>query len=482
MLNLLNGSTYVSRSLVETGYYAGATNRSLPSLLTGNATSAFWNSSASALLMAPRTAPYSSSVFLYSATPGNLVSVQSIGAGSPSISSGDGFEEYLFVTPVSTTSWNFPYYAGFAGGINGGEGQLLFPNSITPYIVLQWDPFDGNGSSFNLYLVTPSAGGNVSSANIRGMGPLGSPPGTVPDGGDYLVFDTSYSVRNNTLSAQLADENKSAVDYSLSTNLSQDGFSPTYNGSDRYYFGAGGSAGGFAQSSWGLLYNALSSSPVSNATYLVTFTGSGLPSGANWSVTLAGTTHFSTKASIAFTEANGSYPFTVGSVVGYTASPGSGSVTVNGAVTLPITFSSSGAGGGGGGLPPILGLPGVEGYVVVGVTVAVAVIAGVLIALHSYAAASGGAIVGGAAGRRAYRRWRKGKGPPPPGASPPGTGSGATGPPTGASAPPPATGTSREPYVPAPAPPPGAATPFCPGCGRPYAGSERFCLGCGRPR
>ena len=75
--------------------------------------------------------------------------------------------------------------------------------------------------------------------------------------------------------------------------------------------------------------------------YAVTFAESGLPSGTNWSVTLNGTSRSSTASSIGFTEANGTYSFSVGAVSGYTASPASGSVTVNGAPeTEAITFSA----------------------------------------------------------------------------------------------------------------------------------------------
>ncbi len=79
----------------------------------------------------------------------------------------------------------------------------------------------------------------------------------------------------------------------------------------------------------------------SSRTYTVTFTEGGLPSGTSWSVTLRGTTQSSTSSSIAFTEANGTYAFTVGAVSGYTASPSSGSVTVNGAaVSKAVTFTA----------------------------------------------------------------------------------------------------------------------------------------------
>jgi subtilase family serine protease len=78
-------------------------------------------------------------------------------------------------------------------------------------------------------------------------------------------------------------------------------------------------------------------------TYTVTFTESGLPSGTSWSVTFNGNTKSSTTTTISYTGiANGSYSYTVGSVSGYTASPSSGTITVNGAnVNQAITFTAS---------------------------------------------------------------------------------------------------------------------------------------------
>ena len=80
--------------------------------------------------------------------------------------------------------------------------------------------------------------------------------------------------------------------------------------------------------------------PSPSATFDVTFSETGLASGTSWTVTLGGTTSSSTTASIVFHMANGTYSFTVGAVSGYTASPASGSVTVNGAaVTKGVTFT-----------------------------------------------------------------------------------------------------------------------------------------------
>jgi hypothetical protein len=74
----------------------------------------------------------------------------------------------------------------------------------------------------------------------------------------------------------------------------------------------------------------------------VTFTQSGLTAGTSWSVTVSGTTLTSTGGSIVFAGlTNGSYPYTVTFVNGYTASPASGTVTVAGsAQSIPITYAA----------------------------------------------------------------------------------------------------------------------------------------------
>ena len=74
------------------------------------------------------------------------------------------------------------------------------------------------------------------------------------------------------------------------------------------------------------------------AAYSVDFTESGLPTGTSWSVTFNGATSSSSNPTISFTAPNGTYPFSVGPVPGYSPNPQSGSLTVNGA---PITQTIS---------------------------------------------------------------------------------------------------------------------------------------------
>ncbi|MGC8580167.1 MAG: hypothetical protein ACP5MB_08930, partial [bacterium] len=70
----------------------------------------------------------------------------------------------------------------------------------------------------------------------------------------------------------------------------------------------------------------------------VTFTESGLPAGASWSVTLNGTTKSSNSSTIVFQEPIGMYTYTVGSVSGYTISPGSGTINVTGNEQIAMSF------------------------------------------------------------------------------------------------------------------------------------------------
>jgi DNA-binding beta-propeller fold protein YncE len=120
-------------------------------------------------------------------------------------------------------------------------------------------------------------------------------------------------------------------------------------------------------------------------TYLVRFTETGLPAGTSWTVTLESTPGSSTTDTILFAEGNNTYSFTVGTVSGYTAAPSSGSVVVDGGpVSKTITFtavttpppSSSSSG--------FLGLPGSDGYVLLGLLVAALVVLLLLLAARRH--------------------------------------------------------------------------------------------------
>ncbi|MGC9175088.1 MAG: hypothetical protein ACP5GO_04475 [Thermoprotei archaeon] len=76
--------------------------------------------------------------------------------------------------------------------------------------------------------------------------------------------------------------------------------------------------------------------------YAVTFTESGLPSGTRWFVVLNGVNKSSMSPQLTFEEADGTYPFYVGKVNGYSESPQSGYVKVSSqAVSQDIVFTPS---------------------------------------------------------------------------------------------------------------------------------------------
>ena len=92
--------------------------------------------------------------------------------------------------------------------------------------------------------------------------------------------------------------------------------------------------------------------PVDLVAYTVTFTETGLPSGTHWCVKLGKTTECSTGPSIVFAEGNGTYTYKVTVGSGYSVTPMSGTVVVNGAavpanlIAYTVTFTETGLPGG----------------------------------------------------------------------------------------------------------------------------------------
>ncbi|MCI4361513.1 MAG: DUF3494 domain-containing protein, partial [Thermoplasmata archaeon] len=85
-------------------------------------------------------------------------------------------------------------------------------------------------------------------------------------------------------------------------------------------------------------------SSTSTPTYPVTFTESGLPVATSWSVTYGGVTSTSVTSTIVFNVESGTYPFSV-NLAGFIGTPGSGTVTVNGAPAgQAISFAAGQAG------------------------------------------------------------------------------------------------------------------------------------------
>jgi YVTN family beta-propeller protein len=117
--------------------------------------------------------------------------------------------------------------------------------------------------------------------------------------------------------------------YSVTTNLSFGALDGLYDYSvastDKTYSSPGGSF-----SIAGAAVSAAVAIAFSRVTYPVTFTEEGLPGGTNWSVTLGGTSLATTTSAIVFSEPNGSIPYSVGPLAGWTIPSYVGSVLVDG--------------------------------------------------------------------------------------------------------------------------------------------------------
>ena len=108
-------------------------------------------------------------------------------------------------------------------------------------------------------------------------------------------------------------------------------------------------------------------------TYIVSFLEGGLPAGTTWGVTFNGTAETASAASINLTAPNGSYPFSVSSVAGYTANRTVGTATVDGLnISVQVGFSAASSSTTSSGIP-VLWL-GVGAAVVLVVVVAAAVL------------------------------------------------------------------------------------------------------------
>jgi YVTN family beta-propeller protein len=82
----------------------------------------------------------------------------------------------------------------------------------------------------------------------------------------------------------------------------------------------------------------LAPNPVHPFDYNVTFRESGLPLGTSWSVLLDGGAMIGTSSSLSFGVASGTYPFSIGLLPGYRATPSTGVVTVSNGDPSPIVI------------------------------------------------------------------------------------------------------------------------------------------------
>ncbi len=287
--------------------------------------------------------------------------VPNYGSGNVSVIS-DATNTVVATIFIGTLVWGAAYDPAadeiFVGNFNGDYQNVtvisdvtdetvgsIFPDAFTP-MALAFDPVTGD-------LYTGDPDGTV--AVITPMTGPAHYPVTFTETG--LPASTSWGV---TFNATLNSSTTSSIGFSV------------LNGD--YSFGVGAVSGYSASPSSGpvTVSGAAQTIPIVfsvsvTPTYTITFEENGLPASTSWSVTLQSTPQSSVTTAMEFVRANGTYTFTVGSVPGYSAAPGSGSVIVYGADVLKEINFTVPAPGGGSSSSGFLGLTGYEGYVLIGI-------------------------------------------------------------------------------------------------------------------
>jgi len=149
-------------------------------------------------------------------------------------------------------------------------GDLILPQSATPYLVVEWDPYWQIGSGaivnatgqWNIWIVTNPSGNNPSfsptpspnlGSSYAGWDGIGT--GTLnPNPGDRILMTVTYDPSTNILRGIAYDM---STEQSASFTLDLNGyFTPPTNGN--YVFGVGAGTW-FAYANWALLYVAVNS-------------------------------------------------------------------------------------------------------------------------------------------------------------------------------------------------------------------------------
>lgn len=194
------------------------------------------------------------------------------------------------------------------GSSSGNTINFIVPNATYDYSV----------SAVSNYQTSPSSG----EANVSGESEFVvvtfTPTYTVTFAETGLSAGAKWTVklgsvsRSSTSTSVIFSEIKGTYLYSVTTVASM---SATPSSGNITVTGQTGVAIAFA--------------PKSPSDYTVSFVEGGLETGTNWSVTVNKTVVYSTSTLIQFSESSGTFDFSIRAISGYTAKPGSGSVTVH---------------------------------------------------------------------------------------------------------------------------------------------------------
>jgi len=280
MVNLENGQQYFEAPQVYQGDYDGAPTNQWPMYYGPSTASQYWGSTSinqPVLELVPAQYNSAGAMFwseAYSGGPAKITIIGTYSSGSSPVA--DGFVIYLF---LNLTTWgvspkynySIPYTStagnGWASSImlypSPVEGDVILPQSSTPYIVVQWDPYwqigetsSGATGQWNVWIVSNPGStwlfSNPSNPSVN-AGRDGAGTGAFqPRPGDLIKITVTYDPSTNTLSGVATDLN-TGQSASFTLNLGSY-YKPPSSGN--YVFGVGAGTYG-SDADWALLYAAI---------------------------------------------------------------------------------------------------------------------------------------------------------------------------------------------------------------------------------
>ena len=338
-----------------TGWFSSFLFGFPPFLPLGNVL--FWSVSGS-LIGANTFETQSSSVFLMNGGGNTIWGNHFLTAPTTSGMLGAGFQFALnafeagdliynnyVATPIPALSMDYNVYNGFPQ-TNLESWNLTAPVPATWVNVV-------NGQTLTGSIVgAPTVCGNYWSNYVAGTG-LYTDGGFIESGGDYcpalvgtypLTFTESGLPSGTSWSVAVDGSANSAMAGSPITFAVPNG-SYTYSAGAVSGYSAAHPTGTVpidgAGSSVAITYSAVAAPSPSR--YLVLVSETGLAPGTSWSATVDGTTSASNASAIAFQATNGSHPWSVAAVSGYSVSASSGNVSVAGSTSnVGVVFTPAG--------------------------------------------------------------------------------------------------------------------------------------------
>jgi len=273
VMNLLNGLQAFYVPHVYQGDNNGNPTKQWPVYYGPSTASQYWSPISTSinqpmLELTPALADVGGAMFWSETYSGGSVTITLVGTfSSGTLNPADGFVIYLFLEPSgwsisSTSNYTIKYIsAAKKGWVSKGypspvEGDVIYPQSSTPYIMVQWDPYwqvghsGGSGGQWNVWVLSNLDSDADDPKIIASWNGIGTGYFR-PNPGNYMCITVTYNPSTNTLSGVAYDIN-TGQSASFTQGLGNSFKAPP---SGTYAFGVGAATGTEgAYANWGIVY------------------------------------------------------------------------------------------------------------------------------------------------------------------------------------------------------------------------------------